>query len=376
MDRRQTLRVLGAGTLVMAAAPACSAAADPSLAWRNPGVGESDPRRRCLAYALLAPNPHNMQPWMADLREAGRIHLRLDPDRLLPDTDPYGRQILIGSGAFLELLRMAAAEQGLAATTTLFPEGEPQPKLDQRPFATIALAPAAPPRDPLFAHALKRRTSRAPFSAKPLDSEAMARVVAAAESPDAAAHAELTPDKVAHLRSLVFQGAEIEAHTPAANGETCDRTFIGEQEVAAHRYGISLRGPMMEVLHATGVLTRDTLRKEGSFAFEQGIEFMKGLADSAQGFLWIANKGETRADQIAAGRAYLRANLAATAEGISMHPWSQGLQEYASMAGLYRTLHQTLVPEGGRVQMLARLGYGPTQPPAPRRGLAQQLAPG
>lgn len=376
MDRRQTLRVLGAASLAGAVAPACAATVDPSLAWRNPGAGESDARRRCLAYALLAPNPHNMQPWMADLREPGRIRLLLDPERLLPDTDPFGRQILIGSGAFLELLRMAAAEMGLSATTTLFPEGEPQLKLDQRPFASIALEPAATPRDALFAQVLKRRTSRAPFSDKPLDSAAVARVVAAAQSPEATAHAELTPDKVAHLRALVFQGAEIEAHTPAANGETCDRTFIGEQEVAAHRYGISLRGPMMEVLHAAGVLTRDSLRQDGSFAFRQGLEFMKGLADSAQGFFWIANKDETRADQIAAGRAYLRANLAAAAEGISMHPWSQGLQEYASMAGLYRTLHQTLAPEGGRVQMLARLGYGPVQPPAPRRGLAQQLLPG
>jgi hypothetical protein len=375
MDRRQTLRVLGAASVAGAVAPACAAAVDPSLAWRNPGAAESDPRRRALAYALLAPNPHNMQPWMADLREPGRIRLLLDPERLLPDTDPFGRQILIGSGAFLELLRMAAAEMGLNATTTLFPEGEPQPKLDRRPFASIDLTPQSTPRDPLFAQVLKRRTARAAFTSKPLDPAAVARILAAATSPEAAAHAEIAPDKVAHLRALAFQGAEIEAHTPAANGETCDRTFIGEQEVAAHRYGISLRGPLMEALHATGVLTRDTLRKEGSFAFDQSLAFMKGLADSAQAFLWIANMGETRADQIAAGRAYVRANLAATAEGISMHPWSQGLQEYASMAGLYRTLHQTLAPEGGRVQMLARLGYGPAQPPAPRRGLAQQLLP-
>ncbi|MEW6598583.1 MAG: twin-arginine translocation pathway signal protein [Pseudomonadota bacterium] len=376
MDRRQTLRILGVASLAAAVAPACAAAADPSLAWRDPGAAESDPRRRALAYALLAPNPHNMQPWMADLREPGRIRLVLDPERVLPDTDPFGRQILIGAGAFLELLRMTAAETGLSAATTLFPEGEPQPKLDRRPFASIDLTPQSTPRDPLFAQVLKRRTSRAAFTSKPLDSAAVARILAAATSPEAAVYAELAPDKVTRLRALAFQGAEIEAHTPAANGETCDRTFIGEQEVAAHRYGVSLRGPLMEVLHATGVLTQDTLRKEGSFAFDQSLAFMKGLADSAQGFLWIANKGETRADQIAAGRAYVRANLAATAEGISMHPWSQGLQEYAAMAGLYRTLHHTLTPEGGRVQMLARLGYGPTQPPAPRRGLAQQLLPG
>lgn len=375
MDRRQTLRVFGATALAAATAPACAAAADPGLAWKGPGAGETDPRRRCLAFALLAPNPHNMQPWMADLREPGRIRLLLDPERLLPDTDPFGRQILIGAGAFLELLRMAAADLGLQATTTLFPEGEPQPKLDRRPFAVVTLEGQAR-RDPLFAQALQRRTARAPFAAKPLDPAAVGRILAASASPEVAAHAELAADKVARLRGLAFQGADIEAHTPAANGETCDRTFIGEGEVAAHRYGISLRGPMMEALHFTGVLTRDTLRQPGSFAFEQSLVFLKGLADSAQGFLWLNTPGETRLDQIAAGRAYVRANLQATAEGIGMHPWSQGLQEYPSMAGLYRVLHQTLAPEGGRVQMLARLGYGPAQPPAPRRGLAQQLVPG
>ena len=38
--------------------------------------------------------------------------LYVDTDRLLPETDPYNRQITIGLGCFLEIMRMAAAEDG------------------------------------------------------------------------------------------------------------------------------------------------------------------------------------------------------------------------------------------------------------------------
>ena len=39
---------------------------------------QTDARRFTLAHALLAPNPHNRQPWIADLREPGRLHLVCD----------------------------------------------------------------------------------------------------------------------------------------------------------------------------------------------------------------------------------------------------------------------------------------------------------
>ena len=62
----------------------------------------------------------------------------------------------------------------------------------------------------------------------------------------------------------------------------------------------------------------------------------------------------------------MRINLTGTALGSGMQPLSQALQEFPEMAPLYDRVHRMLAPEGGTVQMWARLGYGPTVGPSPR----------
>lgn len=61
--------------------------------------------------AVAAPNPHNLQPWLVDLRGPKDITLLTGRERVLPETDPFGRQILIGHGAFLKLLVVALASR-------------------------------------------------------------------------------------------------------------------------------------------------------------------------------------------------------------------------------------------------------------------------
>jgi hypothetical protein len=69
----------------------------------------------------------------------------------------------------------------------------------------------------------------------------------------------------------------------------------------------------------------------------------------------------------------VRLNLAATREGLSMQPLSQALQEFSEMKPLYDRVHARLAPDAGVVQMLARVGYGPTVAPSPRWPLADKL---
>jgi hypothetical protein len=116
-------------------------------------------RLDALSWALLAPNPHNRQPWIADVRTPGEVVIYADPDRMLPHTDPYARQITIGLGCFLELMRMAAAEDGYRVDITPFPEGASPLALDSRPVArAVFTADPEVARDPLFALVPARRS--------------------------------------------------------------------------------------------------------------------------------------------------------------------------------------------------------------------------
>jgi hypothetical protein len=374
MERRDFIRLAGGGLVFAAAGCGAAAGPDPRAAWSSPGAGETDSRRRALAWAILAPNPHNMQPWLADLSEPDTITLFVDRTRLLPVTDPFNRQIVIGCGAFLELLGLAAGAQGLVAAVTPFPDGEPAPNLDDRPIARVALSPGGQ-SDPLFAQALKRRTNRGRYDAKPVAPAAAAAIGATAALPGVEFGSTVDGPRLARLRAMVFEGSVIEANTPDAHHESIERIFLGAREVAAHRYGISIEGPAIDAAVATGLLTRAKMQQPGSWAFKQEIAMMKTASESAAGFIWLATPGNSRAEQLAAGRAYLRANLAATGLGLAMQPWSQGLQEYPTMADLFARLHRDLAPDGGRLQMLSRIGYAKPIAPAPRRGLAFNLKP-
>src|SRR5918993_3063388 len=126
IGRRAFIRILG-GSVVSAAVPlaGCSTdfPADAVADWQGPPAG-ADLRRWALAHAILAPNSHNRQPWLVDLRETDAITLFVDRERLLPQTDPWFRQIVVSQGTFLEALVLALRERGVAPQVTLFPEGE------------------------------------------------------------------------------------------------------------------------------------------------------------------------------------------------------------------------------------------------------------
>lgn len=373
MDRRDFIRLVGGGVVLAATASAAGCApagADPRAAWNNPGAGETDIRRKALSFAILAPNPHNMQPWMADLRTPGEVTFYVDRTRLLPVTDPFNRQIVIGFGGVLAYFQMALRQLGQGVEQTIFPDGEPRPVLDDRPVARIRLVgDLKAPADPLFPWVLERRTDRNAYDDRPVDAAAFADLLG---SPDV--QGTLDPARVERLKALVYEGARIEAHTPAAHQESVERTFIGTRDVAAHPWGISLDQPFMTAMNAVGILTKAKMATPGTTAFNESLKFLKTGADTARGFVWITTPQNRRIDQIVAGESYARLCLVAAARGLAMHPWSQGLQEYATQKPVYDALHKALAPDGGRIQMLARIGYPKAPiPPAPRRGLNAQI---
>jgi hypothetical protein len=392
MNRRHFIRTVGGGSVLAVAAASQSGCsllssgfpADALQVWQGPVASESDPRKRALAYAITAPNPHNLQPWLVDLREANTITVFTDRERVLPETDPFGRQILIGHGAFLELLVIALAQQGLAAQVTLWPEGELPASLkdwDSRPIARISLAPAAAGNRPdaLFKQILMRHTPKTDFditrSVSPGALQTLVNSVGSSDGVRAAGLVEAA--RLQPLRDLCLQSAKVELLTHRTMMESLKLIRLGPDEILQHRDGISINSPFLRVMGSVGMFDRSAPPAEGSAGYKSAMDRFEGHSRTAMGFVWLSTPGNSRSQQIEAGRSYLRLQLAATDIGLGVHPMSQALQEFAEMKPFYDKAHQLMLgkpapqtPNEETLQMFCRLGYAPGEVAAtPRRAI-------
>ena len=395
MQRRRFIRLAGGGWVLAATGAGvgtglggCSAAGVPPsavAAWQPPQAG-ADLRHWLLAHALLAPNPHNLQPWLADLAVPGQITLRLDAQRLLPATDPFGRQILMGAGAFLELLVMAAAARGHRAELALFPQGEPAQALaavPRLPFATVRLvADAAVQADPLFQQVFLRRTDRRPYDpSRPPTAAELQRLQAAAATQPVRFGAATAADgnRLAAIQAITRAAWRTELTTEAPMMESMRLLRVGAAEIDQHRDGITIDRPMLVLLDRVGLFDRSRFPAADDQAVTAQLKDFDAATASTPAYFWLVTEGNARAQQVAAGRAHVRVNLAATAAGLALHPNEQALQEYPEVAASYQAIHRLLDAPAPRhtVQMLARLGQLPAGSaalaPAPRRGLARQF---
>ncbi|MEO1540382.1 MAG: twin-arginine translocation pathway signal protein [Pseudomonadota bacterium] len=365
VSRRNALRLIGGGTILAAtAAGGFLSTRTPSRAlapWDAAGLGD-DPRRRALSYAILSPNPHNRQPWLADLSEADTVILHRDPERTLPETDPFARQLTIGMGCFLETLVIAAAEDGYAVELDLFPEG------DDGPVAIARFSPGAT-ADPLMAQVLHRRSCKEPFDPSPVPDTLAA---------DLAPYATILrdPDRVAALRDLTWEAWLVETNTPRTMRESVDLMRFGRAEIEANPDGIDLGGPFLESLQLFGLMNRDTQIDTTSASFQEGVRIYDEMLNATPAYAVLTTAGNSRTDQIAAGRRWMRLNLKTTELGLALHPVSQTLQEFAEMAPLHARAHEMLANPGETVQMLGRLGYGPEVPRSPRWPLETRITHG
>ncbi len=372
-SRRRFLKIMGSTAIIAAAGAGGFAVTrtptDALAPWKRAGGPDyAEPRMRALSYAVLAPNPHNRQPWQVNLSEPDVATLYCDLDRLLPETDPFERQIVIGLGCFLELARMAAAEDGRALTVEPFPDGAPDQNLDTRPIARMRFgAPGSATPDPLFAQVLMRRSLKEPYDISREISESSLSAIASVVPGSVKVEFTADPAQREDLRALTWAAHKLEITTHRTNMESVDLMRIGKAEINANPDGIDIGGSaFLDAAALAGIISREELADPSSEGFKIGLDMYEEMMFTAMAHLWLTTKGNTRIDQLNAGAAWIRANMKATELGIGIHPLSQSLQEYVEMEPLYEEVHTKLAAPGHRIQMLGRLGYGPTIPGGPR----------
>ena len=178
-------------------------------------------------------------------------------------------------------------------------------------------------------------------------------------------------DAIAEHRRIAKDAWRIELVTPRTVMESIQVLRVGPKEIAQHRDGLTVNDPLVRALAAVGLFDRSKPPGPDDSATRMQIDDFNPKIDTTPAFYWLVTEGNDRVTQIEAGRAWARAQLAATAQGLSMQPISQALQEYPEQAELYREIHELVGAPLPRftVQMWARLGHAPTIGPSPRRGV-------
>ncbi|MEH6545354.1 MAG: hypothetical protein V7701_02930 [Sneathiella sp.] len=378
MNRRSFIRTIGGSGLVLAAGgftlTGCDQMPDSAIApWNGPSAGIGD-REWMLSYAMLAPNPHNMQPWLVDLSMDNEITLFVDPTRLLPETDPFGRQILIGQGTFLELLDIAAREKGYRADISVFPQGEPAAgtlDITAAPVAHIKLnKDTALKPDPLFAQITSRRSNKEGYEETFLSQEDLTALSSFTLNEGEQIGFAATPETIIPLREFARQAVLKEIETPRTLLESIERTRIGAEEIAKNPDGIDLNGPLFWWLKRLELMSPEKAMTPGTLAYQGGVDYAMGWVEGTYNMGWLTTADNSRTAQVNIGRTYVRMNLMATAQGVAMHPVSQVLQEYPEMQEIQAAFLSHLQISGQEtVQMFYRLGYRETVSPSPRRKL-------
>lgn len=289
--------------------------------------------RFLLRYAVLAPSTRNTQPWRFTI-EGNAVLLHADAGRWLRVADPGRRELHLSLGCALENLLLAGDWFGYRHTVAYFPvPADP----DLAAVATFTPAPrSAPPAAPyVMLDTLRlRRTERRPFQSRPLEPEVLHRLRSLPGEPgvrleltDAAErrrHADLL-----NVRAWAALFGELEFREELA------RTMVDGQ-IGGAWLAAEFRRPAPPYADLARRLARQNSRALMSAPV---IGVIGSLADAP-------------ADQVRSGRLLERLWLAATAEGLALHPMSQGLE----VPKLRHDLAALFPAAGNHVQQFFRLG--------------------
>jgi hypothetical protein len=312
-----------------------------------------------VTAATAAPSLHNAQPWHWRHRTAtGTFELRPDLSRAMPRTDPDHRGLHLGCGAAVCNLRVAAAHAGLRTETRILPS-----PTDPMLLATVTVTEtgtADPELARLHPAIARRHTSRHPF-----EDRAVPGVIAYALA-DAARRegAQLVFPDPWHVEALLDHIHDVESRDsrdPERYEDIRQWTRIGEGSTASaadgipdHAFGPSRAGGRAPVRDFSG---RRDVPGRPSAVFE-----------TAPNLALLGTGQDHPADWLRAGQAMERVLLLATLRGLATSLTSHSLERH-DLRELARDPESSM----GYVQMVLRLGYGPSGTATPRRPVAEVL---
>lgn len=302
-----------------------------------------------LRYATLAANAHNTQPWRFAPRDQA-VAILPDVSRKTPAVDPDDHHFHASLGCAAETLALAARARGFGGEIAV--EDDPARPLE------VALVPGRRETDPLFDAIPERQCTRSDYDGTGLAPDLVAALVAEAASVGVAA-IWIPAAEQGDLTELVLSGNAAQMHDPAFVAEL--KLWIRFNARQAVATGDGLYGACVGSPEAPAWLGRAMFGLFYSVDAETK-KYRRQMESSAGCFVLVAERNDP-VGWIAAGRAYQRLALRATALGLKNAFVNQAVEHPDSRAELAKLVG---LPDK-RPNFVLRVGRAAAMPYSLRR---------
>ncbi|MCE7002076.1 nitroreductase [Kibdelosporangium philippinense] len=299
-----------------------------------------------LEAAILAPSPHNTQPWRFEVT-GDQVDVLLDESRVLAVADPGGREARMSCGAALFNLRMALRSQGLPVHVWLTPDAD---RRDLLARVRVSGHLAARADELVLYKAIpRRRTNRRPFRDDPVGGDVQMALRQAALHEGARLVLLVRPQRYDAVSTLLRFAENSQRQDVGFQDELL--AWVAEDPDRLDGVPPLASGPppLIEPL----VL----LRHYGSDGDKRPREYEQ---EPLLGVL-LTHRDDAR-DHMRAGQALQRVLLTATAGEVSTSFLSAAVERSASRSAL-----TSVLGEEGYPQAVLRFGYGYLPPHTRRR---------
>lgn len=312
-----------------------------------------------LYLASLAPSGHNTQPWTVKIVEPKHWVIGSDKKRWMTAVDPENRELLLGIGAFIENLVLAAGTFGYDVDVQIIAKNPSDIEI-----ADIRLQKNKPMDFPLE-KIKKRRTVRSNFLGDEIKADDLSFITKHNTPPCSSPTKEIQvpiphyfyfpnhSPQGKYLQEGMIEANRTQAYREPAQEELANWIRWSNKEAKQYRNGLTPES--MEIKGIAGLFVRNFYNRQSvlkkSFR-DQTVDIVAKQVKTCGGWLIVTSLDSNIPTLIEYGRVFENMLLRIREKMIAIHPMTQMLEEEPWKKQVSMELGLN-----GEVQWILRMGY-------------------